>query len=148
MIATVKKSGGIRELLQSKQLEITPRPPLWVPHLDLLSPDACCLSDVATGMPYNVKALQADRPVITDISKRFKSKVLFCVIDTGLDRSNPEFDPRTHPCPAPPPAYPPWIFLTYSTPCRASVQRLTMRVIRPAVDAKTAAITTGIAFTA
>eukprot|EP00775_Hariotina_reticulata_P011209 gene11209-11359_t len=47
------------------------------------------------GMPYNVKALQANHPVITDISRRFKSKVLFCVIDTGLDRSNPEFDLRS-----------------------------------------------------
>ncbi|KAF8057743.1 ALG10 [Scenedesmus sp. PABB004] len=50
---------------------------------------------VSEGAPYGVRMLQADHPDVIALSRNFKQKVLFCVIDTGLDRTNPEFDPAT-----------------------------------------------------
>jgi hypothetical protein len=35
--------------------------------------------------------VQAVDPAMIEVSKTFKSKVLFCVIDTGLDITNFEF---------------------------------------------------------
>jgi hypothetical protein len=41
--------------------------------------------------PYGVRMVQADAPEMVEISRRFASKAIFCVIDTGLDRRNMEF---------------------------------------------------------
>lgn len=41
--------------------------------------------------PYGVKMVQADHPEMIEVSKEFAHKVIFCVIDTGLDRRNTEF---------------------------------------------------------
>jgi hypothetical protein len=35
--------------------------------------------------------VQADHPEMVMVSKEFAHKVIFCVIDTGLDRKNGEF---------------------------------------------------------
>ncbi|WIA30248.1 hypothetical protein OEZ86_000338 [Tetradesmus obliquus] len=49
----------------------------------------------AEGTPYGVSLVEADTPTMLYISKSHKDNVLFCVIDTGLDRANPEFDLTT-----------------------------------------------------
>jgi hypothetical protein len=41
--------------------------------------------------PAGIKMVQAIDPAMIEVSKAFKSKVLFCVIDTGLDSTNFEF---------------------------------------------------------
>lgn len=41
--------------------------------------------------PYGVRMVQADHPEMVMVSKEFAHKVIFCVIDTGLDRKNGEF---------------------------------------------------------
>lgn len=41
--------------------------------------------------PYGVHMVQADHPEMVEVSKEFAHKVIFCVIDTGLDRKNGEF---------------------------------------------------------
>jgi len=41
--------------------------------------------------PYGVRMVQADHPEMIEVSKEFAHKVIFCVIDTGLDRKNGEF---------------------------------------------------------
>ena len=56
-----------------------------------LGPDAD-LGRRGEGIPYGVKLVQADDPAMVEVAKKFRSKVLFCVIDTGLDRSNKEFN--------------------------------------------------------
>lgn len=44
------------------------------------------------GAPYGVSMVQADHPEMIEVSKEFAEKVIFCVIDTGLDRKNIEFN--------------------------------------------------------
>jgi hypothetical protein len=44
------------------------------------------------GRSYGMKQIQADAPEIQEIADKFKSKVLYCVMDTGLDTSNQEFE--------------------------------------------------------
>lgn len=56
-----------------------------------LGPDGD-LGRTTEGVPYGIKMVQADDPGMIEISKKFNSKVLFCVIDTGLDRTNTEFN--------------------------------------------------------
>lgn len=41
--------------------------------------------------PYGVRMVQADHPEMVMVSKDYAHKVIFCVIDTGLDRKNGEF---------------------------------------------------------
>lgn len=41
--------------------------------------------------PYGVRMVQADHPEMVMVSKDYAHKVIFCVIDTGLDRKNSEF---------------------------------------------------------
>lgn len=41
--------------------------------------------------PYGVRMVQADHPEMVMVSKEYAHKVIFCVIDTGLDRKNAEF---------------------------------------------------------
>ncbi len=41
--------------------------------------------------PYGVRMVQADHPEMVMVSKEYAHKVIFCVIDTGLDRKNSEF---------------------------------------------------------
>jgi copper chaperone CopZ len=41
--------------------------------------------------PYGVRMVQADHPEMVSVSKEYAHKVIFCVIDTGLDRKNGEF---------------------------------------------------------
>jgi copper chaperone CopZ len=41
--------------------------------------------------PYGVRMVQADHPEMVMVSKEYAHKVIFCVIDTGLDRKNGEF---------------------------------------------------------
>jgi hypothetical protein len=41
--------------------------------------------------PYGVHMVQADTPEMIEVSKSFASKVVYCVIDTGLDKRNVEF---------------------------------------------------------
>lgn len=41
--------------------------------------------------PYGISMVQANFSVMEDISSTYKNKVLFCVIDDGMDPSNPEF---------------------------------------------------------
>jgi hypothetical protein len=43
------------------------------------------------GRSYGMKMMQADAPDIQDIADKFKSKVLYCVMDTGIDIRNQEF---------------------------------------------------------
>lgn len=45
----------------------------------------------AESPPYGVRMVQADHPEMVMVSKEFAHKVIFCVIDTGLDRKNGEF---------------------------------------------------------
>lgn len=49
-------------------------------------------------LPTGIKMVQAIEPAMIEVSKAFKSKVLYCVIDTGLDITNPEFsgEPCSH----------------------------------------------------
>jgi hypothetical protein len=56
-----------------------------------LGPDAD-LGRRGEGVPYGVKLVQADDPAMVVVARKFRSKVLFCVIDTGLDRTNKEFN--------------------------------------------------------
>lgn len=49
-------------------------------------------------VPYGIKMVQAIEPAMIEVSKAFKSKVLYCVIDTGLDITNPEFSENTFGC--------------------------------------------------
>lgn len=42
--------------------------------------------------PYGVSMLQADDPMLVQIGSTYQSKVMFCVLDTGMDPTNPEFD--------------------------------------------------------
>jgi copper chaperone CopZ len=42
--------------------------------------------------PYGVTMVQADAPEMVEVSKAHAGKVIFCVLDTGLDRSNVEFE--------------------------------------------------------
>ncbi|KAF6262151.1 peptidase S8/S53 domain-containing protein [Scenedesmus sp. NREL 46B-D3] len=49
-------------------------------------------------VPYGIKMVQAVDPAMIQVSKSFKSKVLFCVIDTGLDNTNFEFSENTFGC--------------------------------------------------
>lgn len=54
--------------------------------------------DMVTGRtseeaPYGISMIQADFSTMTDISSNYNGKVLFCVIDDGLDVNNPEFSP-------------------------------------------------------
>lgn len=43
------------------------------------------------GRSYGMKMVQADTAEMQDIADTFKSKVLYCVMDTGLDVANKEF---------------------------------------------------------
>jgi hypothetical protein len=56
-----------------------------------LGPDAD-LGRRAEGIPYGIKLVQADDPAMVELSRKYRSKVLFCVIDTGLDHTNMEFN--------------------------------------------------------
>lgn len=53
------------------------------------------LGRTTEGTPYGIKMVQADDPAMIQISQKFKHKVLFCVIDTGLDRTNKEFSNKS-----------------------------------------------------
>lgn len=51
------------------------------------------------GVPYGISMVQADTPEMRAIAKEHRDKVLYCVIDTGLDIQNQEFDKeRTSGC--------------------------------------------------
>lgn len=41
--------------------------------------------------PYGIKMVQAVDPGMIDVSKQFRNKIMYCVIDTGVDVSNYEF---------------------------------------------------------
>jgi hypothetical protein len=56
-----------------------------------LGPDAD-LGRRSEGVPYGIKLVQADDPAMVELSRKYRSKVLFCVIDTGLDHTNKEFN--------------------------------------------------------
>jgi hypothetical protein len=56
-----------------------------------LGPDAD-LGRRSEGIPYGIKLVQADDPAMVELSRKYRSKVLFCVIDTGLDHTNKEFN--------------------------------------------------------
>lgn len=43
------------------------------------------------GAPYGIQMVQADSNEAQQLSRRFQDKVLYCVIDTGLDINNREF---------------------------------------------------------
>lgn len=66
--------------------------PASCPFLPVANIDADCGRNGTECVPYGVKMVQADHPTIIDISTQHKDKVLFCVIDTGLD-PNTDFDP-------------------------------------------------------
>ncbi|WIA12437.1 hypothetical protein OEZ85_012474 [Tetradesmus obliquus] len=49
------------------------------------------LGNVTEVMPYGISMVEADTAEMIEISKQFRKKVLYCVIDSGFDSSNAEF---------------------------------------------------------
>lgn len=60
---------------------------------DPTKPDAAAAAGAATSefTPYGISMVQANDPELVGISKQTRGRVLYCVIDTGLDRRNSEF---------------------------------------------------------
>lgn len=103
------EAGGMRALFPQPATGMIIAPPSIAPPADSsdsnstaeealcsesdgkLGPDAD-LGRRGEGIPYGVKLVQADDPAMVEVAKNFRSKVLFCVIDTGLDRTNKEFN--------------------------------------------------------
>ncbi|WIA20356.1 hypothetical protein OEZ85_006187 [Tetradesmus obliquus] len=106
------EAGGMRALFPQPATGMIIAPPSIAPPADSsdsnstaeeavcsesdgkLGPDAD-LGRRGEGIPYGVKLVQADDPAMVEVAKKFRSKVLFCVIDTGLDRTNKEFNNAT-----------------------------------------------------
>lgn len=51
--------------------------------------------------PYGISMVQANYSTMVDISSTYRDKVLFCVIDDGMDASNPEFTAGRYPATRP-----------------------------------------------
>jgi hypothetical protein len=93
--------GGMRALFPEPVVTVRPANP----SNDTDSAGgACAASDASMGpdintaregegVPYGIRMVQADHPDMITISRKHRSKVLFCVIDTGLDASNKDFPP-------------------------------------------------------
>ena len=61
---------------------------------DPLNPDAN-LGRTSEGTPWGIKAVQANDPVVQQLALKFREKVMYCVLDSGLDISNQEFNPNS-----------------------------------------------------
>jgi hypothetical protein len=103
------EAGGMRHLFPQPSTGMIIAPPSISPPADStdsnstaeeavcsesdgkLGPDAD-LGRRTEGVPYGIKLVQADHPDMVELSRKHRSKVLFCVIDTGLDRTNKEFN--------------------------------------------------------
>ncbi|KAF8057098.1 rpsL [Scenedesmus sp. PABB004] len=69
---------------------------------DPANPDAGLGLGGVEGTPYGISLVQADHPEMAAIARAHRDKVLWCVIDTGLDIQNVEFDrERTSGCVGP-----------------------------------------------
>jgi hypothetical protein len=66
------------------------------PPPDPLDPDAD-LGVSSEGVPWGIKAVQGSDPVIQQLARQYRNKVMYCVIDSGLDISNKEFNPNSAP---------------------------------------------------
>jgi hypothetical protein len=58
---------------------------------DPLNPDVN-LGRTSEGVPWGIAAVQGTDPVVQQLAQQYRSKVLYCVLDTGLDIANKEFD--------------------------------------------------------
>ncbi|KAF6253799.1 peptidase S8/S53 domain-containing protein [Scenedesmus sp. NREL 46B-D3] len=106
------EAGGMRHLFPQPSTGMVISPPSTSPPADStdsnstaeeavcaesdgkLGPDSD-LGQRSEGIPYGIKLVQADDPAMVHLSRKYRSKVLFCVIDTGLDRTNQEFNNAT-----------------------------------------------------
>jgi hypothetical protein len=61
---------------------------------DPFNPDAN-LGRTSEGTPWGIKAVQANDPVVQQLALKFREKVMYCVLDSGLDISNQEFNPNS-----------------------------------------------------
>lgn len=58
---------------------------------DPLNPDVN-LGRTSEGVPWGIAAVQGADPVVQQLAQQYRSKVLYCVLDSGLDIANKEFD--------------------------------------------------------
>lgn len=58
---------------------------------DPLNPDFD-LGREGEGVPYGIKAVQGDDPVIKQLASEHSKNVMYCSLDTGLDFANQEFN--------------------------------------------------------
>lgn len=59
-------------------------------------PDSGMTGRLEEDAPYGIKMVQATDPTMIQVSQDFKSKVMFCIIDTGADRTHWEFSKGKH----------------------------------------------------
>lgn len=76
-----------RSLLQDEIADV-------VPAADTCSalPDSSLVGRFQEDAPYGIKMVQGTDDTVIQISKDFRKKVMYCVIDTGLDRTHWEFN--------------------------------------------------------
>ncbi|KAF6262152.1 peptidase S8/S53 domain-containing protein [Scenedesmus sp. NREL 46B-D3] len=83
-----------RRMLRQQQRQLqaaSVRPAGSCPLSSALPDKDAQFGNVSEVVPYGVDMVEAVQPEMIEISKRFRSKVLYCVIDSGLDTSNAEF---------------------------------------------------------
>lgn len=54
-------------------------------------PDSGMTGRLTEAAPYGINMVQGTDDTMIQLSKDFKSKVMFCIIDTGIDRTHWEF---------------------------------------------------------